>query len=128
MTNGTKWRIAVVVLLAFFAGMAVGVFGAAHQVRRFMFEHHPPHFRGRMAEHLRRELRLTPEQFAKIQPIIQRSADQLDQIRQETNQRVRETIRQAHSEMVPFLTPDQKTRLDQMEERHRRGLHDRPPP
>lgn len=128
MRNGLKSRIAVALLLVFLAGVALGVFGTAHRVRRMMFEHHRPHLRGRMAEHLRRELRLTPEQFAQIEPIVERSADRLEQIRKETNQRVHDTIRDAHGEMLPYLTPDQRARLQEMAERHRRVLRDGAPP
>jgi Spy/CpxP family protein refolding chaperone len=128
MTNGTKWRIAVALILVFLAGIAVGVFGTAHHVRRLMFAHHPPHLRGRMAEHLRRELALTPEQFGQVRPIVDRSADRLEKIREETNQRVHETIRQAHGEIVPYLTPEQRTKLAEMAERHRRALSDGAPP
>lgn len=128
MSNGTKWRIIVALVLVFLAGTAVGVFGTAHHVRRMMFEHHPPHVRGRLAEHLRRELRLTPEQFSQIQPIVERSADRLEYIRHETNQRVRDTIRQAHSDIIPYLTAEQRTKLDELEERHHRELRDGMPP
>jgi Spy/CpxP family protein refolding chaperone len=123
-----KWRIVVALVLVFLAGTAVGVFGTAHHVRRIMFEHHPPHFRGRMAEHLRRQLKLTDEQFAQIQPIIKRSEDQLEQIREQTNQRVHQTMQQAHGEMTPLLTTDQQSKLQEMEERHRRDLRDGGPP
>jgi hypothetical protein len=128
MSKALKWQVAVALLLVFIAGVAVGVFGTAHHVRRLMFAMHPPHLRGRMAEHLRRELRLTPDQFAKVQPIVERSANRLEQIRAETNQRVRETIHQAHAEITPYLNPEQRTQLEQMEEHHRRALHGGPPP
>lgn len=127
MTNGTKWRIVVALVLVFLAGTAVGVFGTAQHVRRMFVEHHPGRLRGRMAEHLRRELHLTDEQFSKVQPIVERSADQLEQIRIDTNQRVQETIRQAHSELLPYLTPEQRIELQQMQERHRRALRIGPP-
>lgn len=128
MTNGLKWRIAVALLFVFLAGVAVGVFGTAHHVREVMLGHRPPHFRGRMAEHLRRELRLTPEQFSQVQPIVDRSADRLEQIRRETNQRVQETIHAAHGELAPYLTPEQRARLDEMAQRHHHALRDGPPP
>lgn len=128
MTNDLKWRIAVALLLVFVAGIAVGVFGSAHHVRHMMFQHHPPHFRGRIAEHLRRELRLSDQQFSQVQPIVQRFADQLDKIREETNQRVHDTIRQSHNEIAPYLTPEQQSKLKEMGERHRRALQDGAPP
>ena len=128
MTNGAKWRIVVALALVFLAGTAVGVFGTAHHVRRIIFEHQPPHFRGRMAEHLRRELHLSGEQFSQIEPIVERSADRLDQIREETNRQVHETFQQTHNDILPYLTPEQRTKLHEMEERHRRALHDGMPP
>jgi hypothetical protein len=82
-----------------------------------------------MRSRLERQLRLTPEQSAQIAPIIDRTAAQLEAIRKETSQRVAATFKQAHEETIPYLTPEQQERLEEMKRRHRHMLlsHDLPP-
>ena len=130
MTKALRWQIALALVFVFLAGVAIGAFTSVYHVRRLMFEHRPEHLRGRLSDHLRRELSLTPEQFDKIRPIVDRSADRLEEIRAETGHRVAETMRQSHAEIAPLLTGEQKAKLEQMHERHMRGLHRHglPPP
>jgi len=133
MTKTLKWWIAVAGVVVFLAGTAVGLFAGAFHMRHrgFVFRHGPPGGE-RMQEHLERELRLTPEQSAKIAPIIQRMSAQLDTIREETSARVKQTMTSSHQEIEPLLTPEQRERLNQMRDRHEHMLHRRdfrrPPP
>src|SRR5207247_10157228 len=80
---------------------------------------------GRMKERLRTELNLTPEQVTKISPIIDKTAAQLRDIRRETGRRVHETIAESHRQMAANLTDEQRQKLQQIEERHRRWRHHR---
>ena len=84
----------------------------------------------RMRERLRVELKLTPEQLAKLTPIIEKSTAQLEQIRRETGERVHGTFIQAHREMSAYLTEEQRAKLREMEARHRtwHGMHGPHPP
>ncbi len=77
----------------------------------------------RMKERLRAELRLTPEQVAKISPIVDKTAAQLQEIRRDTGRRVHGIMAEAHKEIAVNLTDEQRQRLQQIEERHRRGRH-----
>jgi len=61
--------------------------------------------------------------MAKISPIIEKTGTQLEEIRGDTGRRVREAIAQAHRDIAPILTPEQKERLQQMEQRQRRWMH-----
>ncbi|MFL6584853.1 MAG: hypothetical protein ACJ8KU_10095 [Chthoniobacterales bacterium] len=122
MSPTLKWQIAFALLCVFLAGLAVGAFGTVH-IHRGMLGPRPEHLGGRLSEHLRRELRLTPEQFDKVHPAIERGAEQLEQIRSETERRVNETMRQMHDEIGPLLTPEQKAKLGEMHERHMQMLH-----
>ncbi len=130
MTTKVKLWFALAFLVVFLAGGAVGLFAGAYQVRRH-FGHGPRGFSSeRMREHLRRELQLTPEQTAQVNPVIDRTAAQLESIRRETGERVLETMRASHSEIAPLLTEEQRARLDQMRQRHLRGMgrwHRMPP-
>jgi hypothetical protein len=138
--NGSlRWKLIAGVLLAFLAGGMSGFFFATH-ARNVSIEFHQSDFLSmRMKEHLRHQLNLTPDQEAKISPIVERMAAQLEQIRGETGDRVRKTMQDAHHEMEGLLNDEQKKDLAQMEERHRsshmhHGMYpgspegERPPP
>ena len=72
---------------------------------------------------MRGELKLTPEQMQQISPIIDRAASQLKTKREQTIRDVHEIFEQAHRDMQPFLTPEQRTKLEELEKRHRNLLH-----
>ena len=122
MNNSLRWKLILAFVLVFLAGAACGFFGALH-VHHFFARMDS----GAMAQHLkqrlRAELKLTPEQMQKISPIIDRAASELKTKREQTMRDVHEIFKQAHREMQPFLTPEQRTRLEQLEKRHRHLLH-----
>ena len=131
MNGGLKWKLIAGFILVFVAGVMSGVFCTAFYAHHFFAEmHQPGMMAARMKDHLRAELKLTPEQMEKISPIVDRTAEQLEQIRMETGKRVHETFTTAHSEMSTYLTDGQKQRLQRMEQQHRRMhmLHGAPPP
>ena len=130
MSRALQWKLIAGFLLVFIAGGTTGAFfGASHA--RSIFFRAPRH--GMMAEHmrerLRRELDLTPEQMAKISPIIDKTAEQLEQIRQETGQRVHGIMTDAHREIATNLNDEQRAKLKNLETRfhrwheRRRGFH-----
>jgi Spy/CpxP family protein refolding chaperone len=122
MNSSLRWKLILAFVLVFLAGAACGFFGAFHV---------PPFFArmdsGAMAQHmkqrLRAELKLTSEQMQQISPVIDRTASQLKTKREQTMRDVHEIFEQAHREMQPFLTPEQRTRLEEVEKRHRHLLH-----
>src|SRR5439155_17278275 len=67
----------------------------------------------------------TSEQVAKISPIIDKTAVQLRDIQRETGRRVHETMAETHRQMAANLTDEQRQKLQQIEERHRRWRHGR---
>jgi Spy/CpxP family protein refolding chaperone len=125
MNRALQWKLVAGFILVFVAGGITGAFVGASHTRRQVFGPH----RGMPGEHMRRwirhELNLTPEQVAKISPIIDKASAQLESIRMETGRRVRETMEQAHQEMAASLTDEQRVKLHEIEARHahRRGLH-----
>ena len=130
MIKGWKWQLAVALIVVFVAGVATGLFAGARHAHFVFMGRHSAHTGERMRSHIERELRLTPEQSAQISPIIDRTAAQLDVIRKETSQRVAATFGQAHDEMIPHLTPEQRERLEEMKRRHHHLLlsHGSPAP
>jgi Spy/CpxP family protein refolding chaperone len=126
MNRALQWKLIAGFLLVFVAGGISGAFFGGLYARHHLFElHHPERIAGRMKERLRAELSLTPEQVAKISPIIDKTTAQLRDIRRDTGRRVHGIIADAHQQMATQLTDEQRQKLKQIEERHRRWRHHR---
>lgn len=126
MNEVLKWKLVAGFLLVFVAGGIAGAALGGLYVRHLLFEFHHPRLVGvRIKERLRTELSLTPEQVAKVSPIIDKEAAQLQEVRRDTGRRVREIVKDAHRQIAANLTDEQRQKLQQMEERHRRGRHRR---
>src|ERR1700757_285227 len=97
MNRALQWRLIAGFILMFVAGGISGAFLGGLYSRHLFFEfHHPEQIGARMKERLRTELNLTPDQVAKISPIIDKTVAQLRDIRRETGRRVHETIGESH--------------------------------
>jgi Spy/CpxP family protein refolding chaperone len=125
MNRALQWKLITGFLLVFIAGGMTGAFFGEMHARRLFFEfhHNPGVMSSRMRDRLRRELNLTPEQVAKISPIIDKTAAQLADVRRDTGRRVHEIILEAHREMAANLTEDQRLKLQEIESRQRRWHH-----
>ena len=124
MNRALQWKLIGGFILVFIAGGITGAFLGGLHTRHLFFEFHHPELIGtRMKEELRKELNLTPEQVAKISPIIDKTAAQLKQIRQDTGRRVHEIMMEAHREMAANLTDEQRLKLQQIADRHRHHFH-----
>ena len=134
MNGGLKWKLAFACLLVFLAGGATGgLFCSMHMRRHFLGPPHTGEVVERMREHLRRALDLTPEQAAKIAPVVDATSAKLEAIRVETAQRVRSAMDEAERQITPELTPDQQKKLTKMKSQHQRmmthhGFMPPPPP
>lgn len=128
-----KWRVAVGVLVVFVAGVASGTFAGAWQARHAFAGRHGPRMAERMRERFQQELDLTPEQMRNVAPILDETAQRLQEIRRETGRRVSETVAESHQRLAEHLTPEQQAELSrQLEQRHHRfwrwhRKRDRPP-
>lgn len=124
MNRAVQWKLIAGFILVFIAGGISGAFlGGLYAQHHFLEFHRPELIGARMKERLRAELKLTPEQVAKISPIIDKTALQLGEIRRETARHVHETIAEAHRQLAVNLTDEQRQKLQQIEERHRRWRH-----
>ena len=122
MNNSLRWKLILAFVLVFLAGAASGFFGAFH-AHHFFARMDPGSMAQHMKQRLRAELKLTPEQMQQISPVIDRAASQLKTKREQTMRDVHEIFEQAHRGMQPFLAPEQRTRLEELEKRHRHLLH-----
>ncbi len=112
MNRALQWKLIAGFLLVFIAGGMTGAFFGAAYARHLFFEFHQPGVMGiRMRDRLRTELNLTPEQVAKISPIIDKTAAQLAEIRHDTGRRVHEVMINAHREMAANLTRRPATKI-----------------
>ena len=122
MNKSLRWKLILAFVLVFFAGAVCGFFGAMHSGRWIFARAHS----GSLAEHMKRqlqwELRLTPQQVQQISPIIDRATSQLQAKREQTMRDVHNIFEEAHRQMQPFLTPEQRSKLEQIVQRHRRML------
>ena len=123
MNRALKWKLIAGFVLVFLAGGMTGAFIVASQTHHLFFGAYHGAISDRMRHRLRTQLRLTDEQMAKISPIIDKTATQLETIRTETGRRVHETFAEAHREIAADLTPEQRAKLQAIEERHRRWFH-----
>lgn len=133
MNRALKWRLIIGCVLVFAAGAATGVFAGAWHARHAFAGRHGGMMAERMREQMHRQLDLTAEQTRELDPIVDRMASQLQQIRRESGRRVFDTMEEAHRAMATHLTPEQQQRLEQMKQRHLGRMHARhgqpsPPP
>ena len=124
----------VVVVVAFIAGILVGVAGdhlylirsgrlSPRRTARFAAD--------RMADNLGRELQLSPQQKTQVQQIIERHRARIDATMSSVRPRVRLEIDATNKEIETILTPEQRTKFEalrmRMAARHRdRGSTPRP--
>jgi Spy/CpxP family protein refolding chaperone len=126
MNRTLQWKLIAGFILVFVAGGISGAFvGGLYARHHFFALHHPERIGPRMKERLRADLSLTPEQMAKISPIVDSTAVQLRQIRRETRRRVHEVLNDSHRQIAVNLTNDQRQKLQQIEQRHRGWHHHR---
>lgn len=119
MNNALKWKLAFAFLLVFIAGVTTGGLLSTHHIkRRFLGPPHSGDVSGRMREHLKRALDLTPEQAEKIAPIVDATSARLEAIRVETAERVRRVMEESKREIAPQLTPEQQKKLQELKQRH----------
>ena len=126
MSTALKWKLIVGFLLVFFAGAMTGSWIGASRAREFA---HPPRhshkLHDRMRERLQRQLDLTPDQIAKVAPIIDQTASKLEAIREESARRVGEIFDESHRQIAPELTAEQRTKLEQLKRKHRKEFRHR---
>jgi Spy/CpxP family protein refolding chaperone len=120
MNRALQWKLIAGFVLVFLAGGVTGAFVGAAHARYFFFEFHRGVIGERMRDRLQRQLDLTPEQVAKISPIIDKAAAQLQQLRRDTGRRVHEIMTERDRQMASIITEEQRQKLQRIEDRHRR--------
>jgi protein CpxP len=70
------------------------------------------HKHGDRLEHLTKALDLTPEQQAKIKPILEQAKPQIEAARQESKQKMQAVRENTTAQIRPILTPAQQQKFD----------------
>ena len=71
---------------------------------------------GNPLDHMTQSLSLTPDQQAKIQPILDQAKPQLIAIHQDAMQKAKAVIDNTMTQIRPLLTPDQQKKADDMKQ------------
>jgi Spy/CpxP family protein refolding chaperone len=84
--------------------------------------------RGHGLEELTEGLNLTPDQQAKIQPIIDQARPQIAEIHRECTQKMKAIKASTASQIRPLLTPEQQKKLDDNQNARRGRMNARKGP
>jgi Spy/CpxP family protein refolding chaperone len=74
--------------------------------------------KGMALEHLTKDLDLTPEQQAKVAPIVDQARPQIMAIHQEAMEKTRAVMENAATQIRPLLTPQQQQKFDALKKAH----------
>jgi Spy/CpxP family protein refolding chaperone len=80
------------------------------------------HGQGNPLESISQTLNLTPDQKAKVQPILDQAKPQIVAIHQDAMQKTKAIMDNTVSQIRPLLTPEQQTKLDGIQKAHQ-DLH-----
>lgn len=93
----------------------------------------PPHSHDiamHMRDRLTSSLDLTPGQLQQVNPILEKSSEEIQKIHAETMERVGSVMAGSYDQISALLTPEQKVKLEQMQNERanseHRGHHFRP--
>lgn len=126
MSKASSWKIFLYAALVFVAGLFIGVIAGPHGLRMFLSPPTPAEMSSHILAHLQHRLSLTPEQTAQIKPLVEETSSDIEAIRKATTKQVADRIAETDSKIAPFLTPEQKTKLDQMGIEHREHMRRSP--
>jgi hypothetical protein len=120
MTAPLRWKLIGGFAVVFIAGGIAGaVFGAVlERHHRWESAHHGPLVQ-RVRDRMRSRLDLTPEQMKKADPILEKAAARLEEIRRESGQRVRGVFFEIDRELAPQLTDAQRRKMEEFEAQQR---------
>jgi Spy/CpxP family protein refolding chaperone len=116
-------KAALIVVVAFIAGLFVGVAGDRFVLFRIghrVGEGTPP---GHLVSYLNRELKLNDSQRAQIERIVNDHRARMDAVFKSVQPQMRQEIDAASTQIEAVLTPEQRVKFSEMRERaeKRRG-------
>ena len=133
MSKSVKPKLAILLALVvvFAAGAAAGnAYGWREGFRKAMCRPPPSDMKKHVVDGLQRDLLLTPEQRAKIEPIVAETAGKIGELHRATGQQMRELLKAQNTQFKDLLAPEQWTKLQELDKQrwhHRNGETNRPP-
>jgi Spy/CpxP family protein refolding chaperone len=116
MTALGKRKLTVYVLAIFLAGAGSGALVAWQVSRRVPIAPLTPAEIGtRLRARFQSRLDLTPEQRQRVDPMIDQAMRRVEAIRQETASHVFGNVSDLHQQILTVLTPEQKTKFEELE-------------
>ena len=125
MNSIARWKIVVSLAVIFLAGSITGalftVAIAKHEVRR---QSDPTQWFQLTMQRWKTRLRLTSAQEEKLKPIVQETVEELRTLRASDLRLTDEILARARTRIEPELTPEQRVRLQKMQEARKRRLQE----
>lgn len=125
-----NWRlysgIGAVFVLGGVAGGILGVTAERERLRKFEREG-PAFLMDGLAKRLETELKLDPAQTRRVQEVYAATRPQLFQMERERRRRLRQLIENTQPQILEILTPPQKERYQQLQQKLQQRLHLREP-
>ncbi|HXM32127.1 MAG TPA: hypothetical protein VN921_00620 [Chthoniobacterales bacterium] len=125
MNSIARWKIVVSLAVIFLAGSITGalftVAIAKHEVRR---QSDPAQWFQLTMQRWKTRLRLTSAQEEKLKPIVQETVEELRTLRASDLRQTDEILARARTRIEPELTPEQRVRLQKMQEARKRRLQE----
>src|SRR5437870_10505928 len=84
--------------------------------------------KGHRLEQLTEGLNLTPDQQAKVQPIIDQAQPKIAEIHREAMEKMKAVMASTVSQIRPLLTPEQQKKLDENQHSHQGRMKGRKQP
>jgi hypothetical protein len=115
-----RWKVVLLLVLVFLAGLAVGVVGTRVVVRRVVQQAilHPERVQGVMERNLTRRLRLDADQQIKLHAILTDARGQLGDLRKEFQPQAAQILHDTDQKVSALLTPDQQARYEKFKDRN----------
>lgn len=126
MNSLSQSKIVLYLAVIFVAGGITGTVIAWGSAKRKMLQ--PPSMEkvcSFMEDKLKSRLDLTPEQMAKIQPILNQTACEMKAIHAQTLEQIDRTIQKANEQIAKELNAEQRRKLEEMEIERREFMQKR---
>ncbi len=118
------------IILAIATALALGSLGSVDaqgtddaKGRKGGHGHHGGRAGGNPMEHLTKPLNLTPDQQAKVQPLVDKATPEITAIHRQAMQKTKAIMDRTMDQIRPMLTPEQQQKLDSMKQAHEQRGH-----